>query len=236
MPLPPRFEFITTRDDSPTLAYRGDGGVIEHMHHSAGALAESLFIYGGALERALALVDRVHCLSVGLGLGYNEMLTIAALERAGRPGRIHSFEALEFLREEFRGWALGRRDGPLTSTHDQIAARLGVERTTVGRWIEDGRLELRGAFPAAGADLAGCNLVYFDAYSNKMDPHLWDEEVLVEAFGRTLGPTCVLASYAATSVMNRVLRRLSIVKQSRRGFYLKRQSTLGIRLAPDRTA
>ena len=229
MSLPPEYDVIATADRSLTLAYRRGDGYAEMMHHLRGALAESVFIYADALERALDMVPRVRVMSIGLGLGYNELLTIAALERRNTSGHVTSYESSAYLRAQFEAWLAGNHLGPLAPVYDDVAARVDVDPAIVTRWWREGRLDLRGAFPAAVPPDQSINLVYFDAYSNKMDAGLWNEDALVAALEPALAPTCVLASYARTGTLNRVLRRLGFEFVVKRGFYMKRSSTLAIR-------
>ena len=226
MHLPDDITLADTADGSPTLVFRRADGYVEKMHHSGGALSESRFIYGQALEIAAAEGRPVCALSIGLGLGSNELRTLAT----PGPARIWSFEALPFLSDEFRRWAEGDDAGALAATYDRIAAGVGGNvRVRTAHALREGHLQLRGPFPDDLGQIDQANLVYFDAYSNKMDPHLWDEDMLTEVFGRVLAPDCVLATYAATGALNRVLRRLGFTRVEKPGFLGKRQSTLGVR-------
>jgi tRNA U34 5-methylaminomethyl-2-thiouridine-forming methyltransferase MnmC len=234
---PQNIEILTTGDGSPTLAFKRDDGYCEKMHHQGGALSESLFIYGEALTLAQGS-GRVHALSFGLGLGYNELITIARLHPHGDDWRIWSYEAVPFLREEFSAWALGEAGTALAEITTQIAAQVGqrlggVSALELQAWtkaaIQSGRLELRGAFPADVGLANSCNLVYYDAYSNKMDSSLWGEEHFINDLNPVLAPACVFATYAATGALNRALKQLGFRRLDKAGFQGKRQSTLAIR-------
>ena len=94
------FEIEITGDGSPSLRLlesvdpAKDKG--ESMHHSGGACAETLLIYGQPIALTLQKVEKAHFLIVGLGLGYIE-LTIAreALllgKKADAVGLITSYE------------------------------------------------------------------------------------------------------------------------------------------------
>lgn len=228
MQLPPDITLETTNDGSPTLAIRRADGRVEKMHHAGGAISETRFIYGQALEVARADRRPVRALSIGLGLGYNELLTLAA------PGSddttIFSFEALALLRTEFRAWAGGDDSGVLAATQTRVAELCGPDvRRAAGRALAEGRLRLLGAFPEAARGVTQVNLVYFDVFSNQMDPHLWDEDMLVETCAPLLAEDCVWASYAATGTLNRALARLGFTRLKKAGFKRKPQSTLAVR-------
>ncbi|NJL25980.1 MAG: hypothetical protein HC902_12985 [Calothrix sp. SM1_5_4] len=79
---PSSIEVLTTKDGSPTLAFRREDGYVEKMHHADGAVSESFYIYGEALEicrRNIGPGEPVRAISVGLGLGYNELIAIGRL-------------------------------------------------------------------------------------------------------------------------------------------------------------
>jgi len=233
--LPPNTEIFYTGDGSPTLCFERGDGYREKMHHSGGALGESVYIYHGALLSVLeaGLVPQV--LSVGLGLGYNEMLAQAELAARGLTGyRIWSFEALPALREGFRGWILGEDAGELARVFAQVCAMVSLQvpvsdlRAQLRASLSEGRLELRGSFPEECGGVAA-NTVFYDAYSRKMDEGLWDEQMLTRTFERILLPDCALATYARTGNLNRSLRALGFRPSGKTGFAGKRESTMAFR-------
>ena len=233
----PRYQIFITQDGSPTLVWPGDGGVCEKMHHSNGALSESLYIYHECLREALTRHWPIRILSLGLGLAYNELITVAALHQASvRDWKIWSFEADEFLRAGFREWLNGAENSlaPAYSAvlagvakNQQMEPALLRDLTRVA--LSDGRLELRGSFPEDGEDVGKCSCVYYDAFSKKMNPELWLEDTLYSNLNSRLAPACVLATYARTGVLNRALKRLGFRLLEKRGFSGKRESTLAIR-------
>ncbi|MEO0336841.1 MAG: hypothetical protein AAF202_10620, partial [Pseudomonadota bacterium] len=99
--LPSKYRRLTTKDGSPTLEITVEG-VNENMHNFHGAFSETDYIYGEALRWALASpVPTLRVLSVGLGLGYNEIMTAAWSLRATesghcRVGSLHSYEVDPF--------------------------------------------------------------------------------------------------------------------------------------------
>lgn len=230
--LPDDIDIFITADGSPTLVFTRSDGYVEKMHHTGGALAESLYIYREALREG----EGCRVLSVGLGLGYNELITLAEFARRGLGEfKIYSFEALPVLREGFTDWAAGRLDSRLANVVDDVARRVAAEsgvanlkELTVDA-LADGRLELRGAFPAELTGVTQIDTVYYDAYSNKMDPELWIETLLTESLGPCLAPRCRLATYAATGALKRALKRLGFGLRDKAGFQGKRQSTLAVR-------
>ncbi|MGE0527800.1 MAG: MnmC family methyltransferase [Bdellovibrionales bacterium] len=237
--LPSHLEIFHTEDGSPTLVHRRPDGYVEKMHHARGALSESLYIYQQALLKVLECRWPPRILSLGLGLGYNELLSLATLKAQGiQSFKIWSLESEEILREEFRGWAMNAMpESELQQILSQIVGRVSAHAKTtpaalqqqVRMALETRALELRGAFPESLKGIDGCSLVYFDAFSNKMNPELWEEELLVHRLGPHLAKNCVLATYAATGALNRALRALGFRLLSKPGFAGKRESTLAVR-------
>jgi hypothetical protein len=191
--LPDETEIFVTADGSPTLCFKRGDGYVEKMHHSGGALSESLYIYHQALLEGLKL-GPAKVLSVGLGLGYNELITAAEICRRGDTEfRLWSFETLTALRDGFVAWITEDAQGPLPSVFETVANSVAVHfslaaldlKSTLKLAHSEGHWQMRGAFPQ---DLDGVmgNVVYYDAYSRKMDPELWDEEALVAAFEKHL--------------------------------------------------
>lgn len=231
-PLPADIDIFTTADGSPTLVFTRSDGYVEKMHHTGGALSESLYIYREALREA----NGRRVLSIGLGLGYNELITLAEFARLRiEDFKIYSFEALPVLRDAFHDWAAGREDSALAAIVGDVAARVATEagienlRGLAAAALEDKRLELRGSFPDELAGTTQIDTVYYDAYSNKMDPELWVEALLTERLGPCLAPKCTLATYAATGALKRALKQLGFGLRDKAGFQGKRQSTLAVR-------
>lgn len=235
--MPSDLTIFTTGDGSPTLGFSRADGYVEKMHHSAGALGESLYIYHSTACQALDRGWPLRVFSFGLGLGYNELLAIAEATRRDRHDwKVHSFEAYAFLSEQFAAWIQGE-SGPLAPILDRVldgvASRLEVDRTLILKearaGLQDGRLELRSAFPADRATTHGCTVVFYDAFSNKMEMDPWLESTLENELGPCLAQGCLFTTYAATGSLNRGLKALGFRLLSRTGFERKRESTLAIR-------
>ncbi len=239
--LPENLDIFKTSDGSPTLMWRRPDGYAEKMHHSGGALEESIYIYHQALCLALQespqLPPRV--LSIGLGLGYNEWLCLGEFARLGLSDwHLWSFEAHPQIKTEFVDWLIsGKVDSALAhlfmEVRDRVSQRLALDANQLHAQAQgafhEGRLQMRCAFPEDCKNIHDVNVVLYDAYSKKMDPHLWDEKHLLDAFSPLLGSHCVLATYAATGSLNRTLKQLNFNLIPKTGFLGKRESTLARR-------
>lgn len=240
--LPGHLNVYMTADGSPTLMLKRADHYGEKMHHSGGALSESLYIYKMALDEVLTRGWPLRVVSVGLGLAYNELITLAALtEDQIERCDIYSFEVDCTLIEGFQNWLnQDVASSELADVYRRVAASVArafdltteTLRSRAKTALNTGRLELRGAFPERAEDLHDIHLVYFDAFSNKMSPEMWQESALIETWQRNLAANCVLATYARTGGLNRVLKKLGFELLPKSGFMGKRESTLAIRVGP----
>lgn len=113
-----RFQLVETADSSLTaqLIY-STSATSETMHSLRGAFLETVYIYGTAYDTAVRLLDQaaVHAatppltrhprvFSLGLGLGYVELLSSALSIRHNRELRGASFEAVPELNSSFLHW------------------------------------------------------------------------------------------------------------------------------------
>lgn len=238
------FEVVVTADGSLTARF-GDG---ETMHSLRGAFNETVYIYGTALDRAITLLAEgvsvtnanltPRTLSLGLGLGYVEMLATAYAIKAGGTPHGESFELVDDLTNSFKAW-LDEMPEVLVphSLYDDVATRTceltGVSvteiRTTLADAVQRDQWRLRPALtPETGfTDKFQC--VAFDAFSSKSTPELWSREFL-DMFLKTACDTpCVLSTYACTGHLKRALTDAGFKLEIREGYASKRDSTLATR-------
>jgi hypothetical protein len=111
-----QYSFVTTEDGSPTLRFGSGENLSEAMHSLKGAFSETAYIYGSAIDRMLEEGFQPRVLSLGLGLGYVELLAAglalkkASLSNPEEAERIRSrfggesFEIVSELRDWFTLW------------------------------------------------------------------------------------------------------------------------------------
>ncbi len=140
------------------------------MHHRLGALTETLFIYGHALDRAFDILDeRACCRSAS-----------DRLQRASHHRRGHA-PAANRPRRELRSkrvpaggvhrMARGSAECPRAGVRVRGPVISGSTPAVAREWWRRRALVLRGAFPDGLESTGDRNLVYFDAYSNRMTPN-----------------------------------------------------------------
>lgn len=244
------FQVEWTKDSSPTLRLNGVHALdqtksAESMHHSGGAATETLYIYGEAIAWALktSLVNELKICSVGLGLGYNEILTaILLMSHSTKTAKLDSFEIDPELKDSFQFWL---SEGQIQNSqhvernliYDQIAEKLcrglnvNIQKNDLkkyiqrqiqsGRWRFHNELNLE-KIPSS----VNYNLCLFDAFSQKTTGELWDSYFLDQFIQKSFDTSySLLATYACTGVLTRVLKNNGFSVTKKPGFQGKRDST-----------
>lgn len=241
------FEIEITGDGSPSLRLlesvdpNKDKG--ESMHHSGGACAETLLIYGKPIALTLQKVEKAHFLIVGLGLGYIE-LTIAreALLLGKKPdevGLITSYESVPELREFFLHWLQERKElltDEVWDTYESVAQHLvqGTDLSVVSlkeflRFHFRSEKDIHAALSEDVQLVSKYHCILYDAFSSKTSPYLWEEEFLTQFLAQGAGVPCVLSTYACKGSLKRALRKEGFEVFVREGFQGKRNSTFAAR-------
>lgn len=275
MSIDQRFLFISTQDGSPTLRLiaapanalkrtdQQDTGqhteeTSEAMHSLDGAFSETVYIYGAAIEKAIESRSQTEStastrvLSLGLGLGYVELLSTALFLKHHVPladcaGL--SFEINPELRKQFSFWLANTPDlaPQFAAAYEQILdltakySDLSPEliKQTLSSYLSTGKWQLAEALTTATLGQyqqydhyqfeTPFHCICFDAFSAKSSPELWSSEFLDGFLRVAAAPTCVFATYACTGNLKRSLSAAGFTVQVRPGFAKKRESTLAIR-------
>lgn len=233
-----QYQLSQTEDGSPTLLTTYSSGVAEKMHHFRGAMTESLYIYEPAAIWSLENAPNTHVMSLGLGLGYNELISVATALRLKKPVEITTFEIDEELSQAFLNWLRGETT-PWFEAYDQIEKWLetrdglpkGSLRQELAHAHATGRWRLLGAFPQVLPVGDQYSAIFYDAFSGKMDSPLWDQTFLNEFLARHAAPDSVLATYASTGNLKRALRQNQFTLHEKKGFAGKAESTFATRIA-----
>lgn len=249
------FEIVVTADGSYTARI----GLGETMHSMRGALGETIYIYGGAFERMhsarcastqQAPQQAPQILSLGLGLGFVELVAAAVAIKFDAPLCGESFEADSRLLMSFENWVNG---GTEIAGHipcfvyekalEMTALAYGLDPKAIlaklrqglsaGTWRLSGPLLATTFSDQTGDDGAAkqrrFNAVAFDAFSSKSTPELWTREFLDPFLSLACSPDCILSTYACTGHLKRALVDAGFTLEIREGFASKRDSTLAWR-------
>jgi hypothetical protein len=218
---------VVTADGSVTASLRPGG---ETMHSRNGAWSETRYVYGTALRFTRLRGWPLRIVSVGLGLGYTELM-VAAL--APSLDSLASFELSAHLRERFLLWVGAQgKDAISLRVAAAVARATGVPvaalRERLAGWRANGRWVVRGALEREAVPWPA-SLILFDAFSPAISPQLWDESFLGGWLQRTAGRPCVFSTYAARGSLRRALQGAGFRVRARRGFGGKRESTFAVR-------
>lgn len=224
------FEPVSTQDGSLSLRPLGEK---EGMHSKAGALSESFYIYFEALELFFnqeALSKEVSVESVGLGMGYNEILAAFCILKNEIKNKIQiiSYESEESLEKLFMKRLKSPKDYP--GYWRQFKKYEGFDQDEVCKLLLE-KMIFKGPL---GVDVLNSidkkqKIILFDAYSNKTTAELWTEEFL-NGYLSLCEKGSVFTTYAATGSLNRVFKKQGFKNLKKAGFLKKRESSLAIRL------
>lgn len=238
------FSFEATNDGSPTLRLlkgsrkNADGTPVdlpgESMHHTAGAFSETCYIYGPLLYWGLQKMPSPRVMSIGLGLGYVEILTasLAVLLKKSQ-WQLDSFEIVPGLRAEFQDF-FEREHLETQSVYFEILMRMSqiFSLSTESIWLEmksaflEKRLRLWGDLVTHSLEKRSYHVICQDAFSRKTSPELWDE-VFLSRLLESGSEMCALGTYASLGALKRTLKTHGFEVLIREGFHGKRNCTLG---------
>lgn len=230
-----QFEYKSesTEDGSPTLRLPPTW---EPMHALDGAYTETLYIYRPTVEQALKNASPARILSIGLGLGYNEILVAAEALKANVDAVfVDSYESVPELRDYFCQWVEGHTS-PLHEIYNSIAALysqtydlpVDILRSFLSGKLKSGEWKVLDAITPS-TRFEKSQGILFDAFSSKSSPELWDESFLNNFVEMAAGHPCFLSTYASKGILHRTLRDHGFVTEKRAGFGKKRESTFAQR-------
>lgn len=229
------FAIEKTKDDSPTLRLiDGSERGGESMHHTGGAFSETCLIYGQALEYGFSKNSNPRIVSLGLGLGYVEILSVvfSLLHKSSTP-LIFSYEKVPGLKKQFKDFFT---EGKISETYQWIlnqmskTYQLDVNSVfkAVKNALEDNRLQLKGDFVNEALELKTFDIFCYDAFSKKTSPELWDENFMTPIFAKGSEVACV-SSYASNRELKTSLANAGFKVEVLEGFQGKRNRTWAYR-------
>lgn len=237
-----------TADGSPTLRLPPTW---EPMHALDGAFSETLYIYQPTVHQALSclptpgtgggslIAKTPRLLSLGLGLGYNEILIACeALHLNLLEVFVDSYESVSPLRFNFENWILGV-SCELQDIYDNIlqlyANHYRIEPKRIREFLKEQlqkqNLQLLAAITAQSHFQQSVGIL-FDAFSDKTSPELWTEEFLDRFLKMAAADRCFLSTYASKGTLHRALKNNNFTSEKKAGFGKKRESTFAFRNPP----
>ena len=228
------YEPIITADGSPSLKWRPTN---EAMHNLQGAWSETCEIYLRAMDQVLSQTGELKVLSVGLGLGYNELLFAGlSCKYPHSSFYLESFEKDELLRKNFLLWLTGQpQQWPelymqivqLVAEHFQISSQ--KIRTQILNLIQTNKMILRQKLSSTTQFSRLMNCILYDPFSSNTNPELWQELEVISILKNCADTPCLLSTYAAKGALTRSLKELQFNVEKCVGFGGKRQRTWATR-------
>jgi tRNA U34 5-methylaminomethyl-2-thiouridine-forming methyltransferase MnmC len=247
-------DLIRTADGSPSLRYRERTSEhwTEPMHSSKGAWSETLCVYEPALMHSLTQENSqrpVAIASIGLGLGYNELLSAGlALQQKRHPNNIalFSFESQPALRFAFEAKFKPNSEKTLpqalSSAFDDILERVCAHfaqpkcelQRYVAELFTNQNFQMLGALDkdtllALQLPEERCRCILFDAFSPDSSPDLWSEPLLEQMVEVLCAERCIFTSYASRTGLKKILKAQGFDVKKVSGFAGKRERTLALR-------
>lgn len=204
------------------------------MHSLHGALSESLYIYQPTVLKAIEHSQEPRLLSMGLGLAYNELITLALMSKHNiKEFSIASYEKEDFLNQSLMKW-LEEQPHALTDIYDLILSQIAqnfqldakdLKGSAQMAWL--GKMwTLNGELPHHVSPPHKFHALLYDAFSGQSDKDLWEEGRLNMFLQNYADPyLCFLSTYAATGSLTRALTKQGFTVQKKKGFAVKREST-----------
>jgi|OM-RGC.v1.012298459 Uncharacterized conserved protein len=224
------YQIIHTSDGSPSLNWLASG---EAMHNRQGAFSESLVIYGSAIEESIKNTGTAKVLSVGLGLGYNEILT-AALSLQLKPHSVYleSFEEEMSLRNHFLCWLQGKQcelstcyNEVVQLTADHFRLSTANIKSFLQELYEKKQFVMHERLDSNTLFSKKFHCVLYDPFSANTNPECWQEEWLEDFLYKVCDSPCVFSTYAAKGTLKRSLLKQGFEVITPEGFGGKRQRT-----------
>ncbi len=229
------YEIIITADQSPTLRLQTKTQE-ESMHSHGGAFAETIYIYAKPFEE-LPLGAKLSVLSVGLGLGYNEILTVCeSLRLTSKDFYLESYESDPFLIQQFIAW-IHDEESALKPVYETILKLFASKynfaskdiKSALKGHLDNNNLRLKKAIGFTTVFERKFNIILYDAFCSRTSPELWSEGFLKYVLESSAARTCTFTTYACKSVLNQALRDFQFQLQKQKGFSGKRESTFAKR-------
>lgn len=202
-----RRQFLLTADGSPTL-YLPDWNETYHSRHGAIAEAYHVFIKNGFALLAPAQ-QPLSILEMGFGTGLNTFITCLEAEKYQCPVYYEAVEAYplspsEAISLNYPGYLYPSPQNSLFTAMHQLS------------WEEEHPLSGYVTFKKRQQlfsdirDTARFNLIYFDAFSPRVQPELWEELIFRNMYA-SLQPGGILVTYCAKGAVRRTLQEVGFM-------------------------
>ena len=218
---------ITTSDGSKTIQIEGWN---EQYHSIHGALQEAKHVYINAglktfLERQ-TIQNPLTLLEIGFGTGLNALLTALESLNISQEIYYHGIEAYPVTADELQALEYDLLIGSDPSIFRQIHSCSWEETQKI---LPHFSIVKRQAFFSDIAEANAYDVIYFDAFGPRVQPHLWIESIFKKMY-EALRPNGLLVTYCAKGSVRRCMQAVGFEVERLPGPPGKREMLRAIKL------
>ena len=196
----------TTGDGSKTL-YLEDLQEGYHSHHGALAEARHVFIKNG-LDRLQN--SEIHILELGFGTGLNALVTLEAINHSAKKIHYTTLEKfpVSLAEAEVLNYAALFEDGKFHEYNILLHQSPWAEPTRITDQFSIEKWEM-DFFDLQKLTIPPVDLVYFDCFGARVQPELWEEELLAMVVEK-MRSGALFTTYASKGSLRRSLEKLGL--------------------------
>ncbi|MES2615237.1 MAG: MnmC family methyltransferase [Bdellovibrionota bacterium] len=231
--------FYKTKDNSISVSLKSETVSTELMHSVDGAFSETIYLYEDIVKYAAQLpLQNNSCifLSLGLGLGYVEILICAYMFKhyPHVKFKIFSFEKEPELRVFFKKFIFDENDIPsifkdsynhIFNLFSQYYELSSLELKT---FIKNSNIIFYEEYNLLTEVNEPINGLFFDAFSINTSPELWADDLINKILG-SCHEHAAFATYAARTHLKRLLMEHGFKLEKKKGYGGKKESTFAFR-------
>jgi tRNA U34 5-methylaminomethyl-2-thiouridine-forming methyltransferase MnmC len=201
---------IIVTDDGSHSVYLPE--INESYHSSHGAYRESIHIFLLYGVEAWYARNRgklpVRIFEVGFGTGLNAWLTLIWAEQNNVPILYHTIEPFPLEKEIYSQLNYTQLDETLTHYNNQFQ-RLHKMDWDTGKPMTDYFNIKKEKATLEEVVMYGTDIVYFDAFSPKKQPEVWEKDLLAKVV-EAMNPNAVFVTYCAAAKVKKDLQSLGL--------------------------
>lgn len=214
-------------DGSKTIQIEGWN---ERYHSIHGALQEAKYVYIDAgLKKFLECKPKQNALSIleiGLGTGLNALLTALESLKISQEIYYHGIEAFPVVADELQALEYDLLTGSDPTIFRQIHSCSWEETKKI---LPHFSIVKRRAFFSDIDEANAFDVIYFDAFGPRVQPHLWIESIFKKMY-KALRPNGLLVTYCAKGSVRRCMQAVGFEVERLAGPPGKREMLRAIKL------
>ncbi|BBH53511.1 MnmC family methyltransferase [Fluviispira sanaruensis] len=238
--------FYKTQDNSMTVSIVSEKMQTEMMHSQSGSFSETNYVYLPVVDFVIKNRIEPVFLSIGLGVGYIEIMLFAYLLNKNISDDylsqlfIFSFEKEEKLIQFFTAFLL---DQPLPVSFQACYSSIlqlnseyfSVDKMELKLFIKDfilkNKFVIYNKFTNETQLTKPANGIFFDAFSANSSPDLWNELYIDNILSpKNCSSSSSFATYASKNMLKRKLKENNFNLLKKKGFAGKRECIFAYRI------